>query len=219
MLRERRVPEPMFHEQRPSIVTLLSGAPEFALGAVLLTTWIDPSYFGNEWIARGLMLMLLEFFLIHANAFLTLRALQAPSAFERVLRVLGFGTLYALCGIFLSLAFKDAGPALAIIGLTVTRTFGAMGSPPPTQAARNWFGFQVATNVLLYVGLAAATILSLPELGVPSGSYSYQTDDPGEWEKHPHKVVAMGSVFYMVRGLIVMAAWLRKIRLDQIQVT
>jgi hypothetical protein len=78
---------------------------------------------------------------------------------------------------------------------------------------------QVAINALLYLGLAAMTVFApLPELGVKSWMFESTSDDPGLWEKEPHLVVAMASVFYLVRGWLTMDARPRRVNLAAVQV-
>jgi len=209
----------MIITQRPSVWTVAAGLPEFALGAAFAVTWRDPSTLGVEWVGYAMMLVILEFILIHANAFLGWRAMLAPTPRDRLRAIAGFGGIYLLFGIGISLAFHSWGPVLAVVTLTATRLWSALRDPPPTELARAWFGGQVGLNAVLYLLLAACTVfLPIPELGVKSWMYESSSSDPGLWEVHPQLPVFMACVFYSVRGLITITAWPRRMNLANVQV-
>ena len=50
--------------------TLFSSVPDFVMGLAFLATWIDPYSLGDGMISFALMVMLLEFIIIHSSAFI-----------------------------------------------------------------------------------------------------------------------------------------------------
>lgn len=49
---------------------LLSAGPLLALSAVFLMTWMDPDYLGPERVPSLVLVMAMEFIVIHSSAFM-----------------------------------------------------------------------------------------------------------------------------------------------------
>lgn len=185
-------------------LTLLSAIPDFLLAGSALLTWIDPSTLGPEKVRYFLLLMLLEFIVVHSAAFMGQAALSKAPRFGRAGSVLGLGAFYTLFVAGFAAGFHTWWPLWAFWLLTLNRLAGVLTArdqdPDADHAARIKAGW--ARGVLFYLLSAFATILlPLPRLGISADVVAAQhLTATGLWIEQPWRVVAMALVYFALQG-------------------
>jgi hypothetical protein len=190
---------------KPPLTRALSALPDAITCSVFLVLWVAPFAFGESGVRNGMLLMLVEFVLIHATAMMgsTVESRDGRAAKVRVL--LGFGLLYALFIGAFAFAFREWWPVYAFLWLLlskVQRLFGAVDN----EEARWRRHSDWALTCMLYLGGVFATLfLPLPRLGI-SREIQPQLglEGSGEWVDNPHIVIAFGALYF---GALAWARW------------
>ena len=85
---------------------LIQAAPDIGLSAVFLITWLRPDTFGPQMVKRLVLVMMLEFIVVHSAGFMGAATVGAGNAFQRIMVILGFGLFYSLFTGAFSLAIR-----------------------------------------------------------------------------------------------------------------
>jgi hypothetical protein len=200
-----RLREALSREPKSSVARALVALPDAITASVFLVLWVAPFAFGESGVRNGMLLMLVEFILIHATAMMggTVESREGRGAKIRVL--LGFGLLYALFIGAFAFAFREWWPVYAFLWLLlskVQRLFGAVDN----EEARWRRHSDWALTCMLYLGGVFATLfLPLPRLGI-SREIQPQLglEGSGEWVDNPHIVIAFGALYF---GALAWARW------------
>lgn len=174
---------------------LIAAAPDAITAAFFLLVWLQPLRLGAASVRTAMLIMLVEFVLVHASGFLGAFALAgAAPRRKRLLGILGFGLFYALfIGAFMA-AFQAWWPALVFGWLLVGKFIRvATGASQDGRETGVW-----AASVLLYLGGVFLTVLlPLPRLGI-SDPVLPLLDLVGEglWVDQPHRVLAFGLLYF-----------------------
>ena len=190
---------------KPPLMRALSATPDAITASVFLVLWVAPFAFGESGVRNGMLLMLVEFVLIHATAMMgaTVEARSGRSAKIRVL--LGFGLLYAVFIGAFAFAFREWWPVYSfgwLLLAKLVRLFGTADSDDARwQRHSDW-----ALTCMLYLGGAFATLfLPLPRLGItPEIQPQLGIEGGGEWVQNPHIVIAFGALYF---GVLAWARW------------
>ena len=189
-------------EPRVRLPSLLSALPDFGLAGVYLATWIAPDLLGVQRIGHLMLVMLLEFIVVHSAAFMGTAAIAAESSWKRVKAVGGTGLFYTIFVGGFALAFKTWWPMVAFWGLTLNRLLGMLLGQASDEAKqfmqRSW-----AVGALAYiVAVFATTLLPMPALGI-TAAVRAAADLPGEglWIDQPYRVLAAGFLYFGALGL------------------
>jgi hypothetical protein len=204
---------------RPSLAAVLNAAPDLATAAAFVVTWVAPTTFGERALSRFMLVMLLEFFVVHSSAFIGAVALSDLPRAKRAVAVLGLSSLYLLFVVVLGFAFHDWWPVAAFGLLTLNRLLGvllgqAAGDEQKAFVMRGW-----AASVAFYVGGCFLTIfLPLPALGVTRAVVEAQHfSASGLWIDEPQRVLAFGVVYFCLMGWSELRshAWITGVRARQ----
>lgn len=181
--------------QAPLLHRLVAAGPDAVTAAVFLALWISPFAFGESGVRNALLVMLIEFVLVHAAGFLGILLLNpATPRGRRVLALAGFAGFYLLfVGAFM-FAFGEWWPAL-VFGWLVLAKFGAIVTGRGAGEAQTavW-----GMSALIYLlGVFATILLPLPRLGVGAEVVG-QLGLPGSglWVEQPHRVLAFGFLYF-----------------------
>lgn len=180
----------------------IAAAPDFLIGATFFVLWVEPELLGVTRIRDGVLLMLMEFIVIHSAAFMGSVAWGDAPARKKALQVLGLTLMYTMCVGGFALGFKTWWPLLGFWGLTVNRLLGALLDPGSGEERQLVQGTWAVTAVL-YLGAAfASVIIPWPRLGVTPAVLD-QVDLPssGAWIEQPWDVMAVGFLYFMACGV------------------
>ena len=182
---------------------LIQAGPDLGLSAVFLITWLRPDTFGPQGVKHLVLVMLLEFIVIHSAGFMGAATISAASPFKRILVILGFGLFYSLFTGGFSLAFHTSWPFISFWVLVANRMLGVIVSPLGDLKEANVVMAGWALTVVAYLGCCFLTVLApVPRFGItPQVVQSQQFSGGGLWIDQPQTAIAFGFLYFLVVGL------------------
>jgi hypothetical protein len=180
-----------------------AASPNLLLAGLFLVTWIWPTAAGDHMVSYCLLLMLLEFIVVHSSAFMGSVVVGKADSAGRVKAVLGLGLFYSLFVLGFALAFKSWWPLLSFWGLTLNRLLGVIFGVAPTGREKEFMQRGWGIAVLFYVGFAfVTTFLPMPRLGLTPDVVSAQNlRGSGLWISEPWRVIAFGFLYFLASGV------------------
>ena len=180
---------------------LLAFIPDAVTAACFLVLWMAPFAFGESGVRNAMLVMLVEFVLVHAAGALGGIVLQERTTrLRRVLAVAGMGVFYLVFVSAFSYAFKAWWPFLAFGWLLIGKFLLAF-DPGRTSAQRRERMMQRwGTTALVYVlGVFATVALPLPRFGITADVVPrLGLGGSGLWVEKPHTVIAFGAIYFGV---------------------
>ena len=197
----------------PAVVACaIAALPDTVTGGVFLTLWISPFAFGPHGVRNGMLVMLVEFVLVHATVMLpVLVAVMLAGRDTRLTRALAVAApigLYLLFIAALSHAFDAWWPYLAFGWLLFGKfapSFAARASSQETDM--NEFAMWGESVLALLRGAFATTLLPLPALGLSGmkpSTLGLPAGASGIWIDEPYRVMAFGALYFF---LLAFAKW------------
>jgi len=187
----------------PWLRGLGTAIPDFALAAFIVSVWLDPLRRGDGMVGHLLLLLLLEFIIVHASGFMA-GIIHGPGTRPRKL-----GSLFLLGlveSIFVggfSISFHAWWPLWSFWGLTVNRMLGVLLNPATENVPGRIVGSQWAMSVVFYLGGTCLTLMApVPRLGVTEAVLPrLGLEGGGIWIEQPWRVLAFGVVYFAAQGL------------------
>lgn len=186
-----------------------AGLPDAVTAGFFLLLWLFPAWLGAAALKTGLLMMLVEFILLHATAMIggTLLS-REPGQPMRWRALAGFSVLYLAFILAWCLQFQAWWPVLAFGWLLAGKAALAM-QPVPVAAKRERLSSDWALGVIFYLGgVFATSVLPLPRLGLDRAVVA-AADLPGsgQWVDRPHTVVAFGLVYFALLSVSKARGW------------
>lgn len=94
----------------PSLGAWIGALPDFGLAAVALLTWVRPGLLGTGLVRWFVMLMLLEFIVVHSAGFLGMAAFADEPLSRRIRGTILIGLFYSLFLVGFALSFRTWWP-------------------------------------------------------------------------------------------------------------
>jgi hypothetical protein len=176
--------------------------PDFGFAGACLATWIAPSWIGPERIGSLMLLMLIEFVVIHSAGFMGMVLWSETPASIRAVQALGLGVFYSLFVAAFGLAFGTWWPLAAFWVLVVNRLLGALLGQAPSGAERDFVKQGWGASAALYLlAVAVTTIAPVPRFGI-TAEVIRAADLPGSglWIREPYRVIAAAFVYFALLG-------------------
>lgn len=199
---------------RSGLATALSrlavALPDALTAAFFISVWLAPFALSDKAVRSAMLIMLVEFILIHATAFLTAFALQAGlPRVKRVLAIAAFGLFYSLFIALFVMIFQERWPILVFAWLLLAKLAGALAPQPPDAVQLGRQQSAWALSVLLYIlGVLATVLLPLPRLGMTETAQAqFALPGSGLWIEQPHRVIAFGAFYFGVLAWSKLAGW------------
>lgn len=192
---------PLPHPLPTRIVTAL---PDLAIAVVFLITWIAPRTFGDRMVGFLMLVMLLEFIIVHASGFMGSVMFHDPlSARMKVKALLGFGAFYGIFALGFSLGFQAWWPLWTILLMTLNRMMIVLLGTIPDEQERAYILGGWAVSALCYIVFAMLTVfLPLPRFGItPAEVVAQDLPGSGLWVEQPHRVIAFGFLYFLATGI------------------
>lgn len=188
----------------PVAERLFKALPDLITAGMFFWVWLDPTGWRREFVAQGLLIMLVEFILIHSGGFFGAIVLNPDVNRGRRLKMaLGLGAFYALFVAVWSWQFKSWWPLVFFLWLLGSKIVDVLLNRRATDELRQRQMGMVAASVLFYLLCVFATLLlPLPRLGLTHHGHYYGVPGSGEWVSHPHIVIAALVGYF---GLLAMA--------------
>ncbi len=183
----------------PSWTRLLSAFPDALTAGGCLIVWIAPFALGADAVKTVLLMMLMEFILVHATGFFT--AIAAPGTTGRIQRIamlLGLTLFYMLfVGVF-AYQFRAWWPVTVFLWLVVGKIAWVFVNPRGREDEMGRQMMAWAFSVAAYLGAVfAGLFLPLPRLGLDAATVaSLHLPANGEWIEHPHTAVSAAVLYY-----------------------
>lgn len=186
---------------------VISALPDFVMGLVFLVTWIEPFALGDTLPQYLMLVMLLEFVIIHSAGFMGVAMFSGAAPGRRVLFTIGLGLFYSLFVLGFCLAFGEWWPLWTFWLLILNRLMsGIAGGSENTEKKKLVFGIWGASVVCYLFGIFATTLMPLPEFGItPSVITSLHLSGGGVWIEEPYRVLAFGWVYFTSVGFFELA--------------
>lgn len=194
----------MFGTLRLLLPVLGASAPNFLLAGLFLVTWVRPELIGGKIIAYCMLIMMLEFVVVHSSAFMG-NVVLAPGkgSGEKAKAIIGLGAFYTLFVGGWALAFRTWWPLVSFWMLTLNRLLGVILKVAPSGKERELMRRGWAASVAYYLGFVMlTTLLPVPRFGITDEIIRAQgLPGSGEWISHPEKVVAFGFLYFLANGV------------------
>lgn len=186
------------------IAALIDATPDALLAGTFLLTWINPHWREPSPVRYLMLLMLLEFIIIHASAMM-LGCAAVASRSRRTLTMFGFGLFYTLFVAGFALAFQTWWPLVSFWGLMLNRMLGSLlgwseDGFSKQESQRTW-----GLSAVAYITCVFLTILlPVPRLGIVNTATLGLTGG-GLWVSEPHRLLAFGALYYLAQVWIALA--------------
>lgn len=193
MTRETR-PQPLPFFQR-----FVHALPDAITAGIFLYAWLAPQRWRETLVAELMLVMLVEFILIHSAPFLGNIVLASGQALkDRLKAFAGFTVLYSLFIGGFALAFKSWWPVIAFTWLITAKLVSLVGgsdhSERDKQRMRGYWGVSAGYYLL---AVFATLFLPVPEFGITRHGAAYGiSGSSGAWVSHPHIVIAAGFLYF-----------------------
>ena len=190
---------------RTVLPRLLAGLPDAVTAALFLIAWIEPSIPGPEYVKNLMLVMLIEFIVMHSSAFYSVIATDdSDSPIKRSLMLIGLSAFYLAFVAGFAWAFDSTWPLFAFAWLFVSRFIHLWIHPAQSGAeGGRMMALWGASAVAYLVGAFATVMLPLPALGItPEVISSMHLPGSGEWIERPYTVLAFGALYFSVQAWV-----------------
>ncbi|HMB90128.1 MAG TPA: hypothetical protein VKP65_04725 [Rhodothermales bacterium] len=190
--------------QNPLPTRILTALPDLAIAAVFLITWIAPRTFGDRMVAYLMLVMLLEFIIVHSSGFMGSVMLNDPlSPRTKIKSLFGFGAFYGIFALGFSLGFHAWWPLWTILLMTLNRMMIVLLGSVPDKQERTYIQRGWAVSALCYIVFATITVfLPLARFGITRAEVVAQNlPGSGLWVEQPHRVIAFGFLYFLATGI------------------
>ena len=182
--------------------TRVNAAADFGFAAVFLITWIAPNTFGDHTLRFLMLVMMMEFVVVHSSAFMGNVMISRANRGAQATALAGFGVFYSLFAGAFALAFKTWWPITMFWGQTLNRLLGVLFGQVPDEDQKAFIQRSWIASVLLYLlGAFVTIVLPIPRLGITSSVIAaQQIHSSGLWVEQPQRVLAFGVVYFLLTG-------------------
>lgn len=178
--------------------------PDFATAFLFFATWLRPDWLGRDWVRHLMLVMLVEFLVVHSFGFMFGAAEEfRGDALGATMAILGFGVFYLLFAAAFAAAFKSWWPVIAIGWLIGTKVWSVIvGGESEAERTRVQLAWAASTALYLF-GAFFTSLLPLPKFGVTGHlrDYGMKGDATGVWVEQPYRVIAFGAMYFSGMGV------------------
>lgn len=188
---------------------------DVAIALAFAVTWVAPDHAFAQPVAFLILLMLVEFLLIHGTVFFEQTATSGEGTSTKAKVMAGMALIYLAFGMAFSLAFRSWFPLVAIGLMCAHRMLALLTEPVPNEVAKERSQRRWATHVGLFLAATYLTIfVSVPQFGVDD-AYLADLSLPGTglWIDQPHRVLFAGVFYFGLRALLELRQAYRKVQM------
>ncbi len=193
----------MFTSLRIALPALGAALPDAALAAVFLAAWIAPARMGDGIVGWCLLVMLLEFVIVHSSVFLGNLLLAAGDRMKRLQTGMAIGGFYTMFVAGFAVAFHSWWPLVNFWGLTAKRLASVFAGVVPSGEEKMLMRRTWAASVMFYLlGVFVTVFLPVPRLGITREVVrTAHLPSSGLWVAHPERVVAFGFLYFALMAI------------------
>ena len=185
---------------------IIAAGPDIVTTAAFLTVWLSPLSLGSHAADDAMLIMIVEFILLHASAMLGALNLSNLSRSIRVAMSSCLAGIYFVMIGGYAWTFQEWWPLLAFSWLLLGKLsliFNHTGqkSEKSYALAAGW----IILSMFYLSGVTITALAPVPELGITQASRpSLELTGSGLWVDEPQRVVAFGVLYF---GLSAWARW------------
>jgi len=180
---------------------LFAALPDALTCLAYAWTWLQPLRFDSDAVKSLMLVMLMEFLVVHSGGFFGVVVLSNDIArIKKTLFIAGLGCFYLLFAGAFSLAFHAWWPILTFAWLLASRFCVVWLSPRPREAEVGRQMSLWALSVAAYLaGVFLGVMLPIPQLGITDQVMpSLGLVGGGLWVEKPWTVIASGTFYFAV---------------------
>lgn len=187
----------------------VSALPDLATSAIALWVWLDPGQWRAALVGYAVLIMLVEFVLIHASGFFGVaRDSSGPAPFGRRAAI-GLVGMYLVFVASFAWSFGESlvflGAAWLLLAKAWPLLVGTVGRPAASQAQR---GMWAASTMYYLMAVGLTTVLPVPRLGITGSGAQYGMEgQSGLWVSQPQTAVAALAIYFGLVGLTRQMGW------------
>ena len=177
---------------------LFSILPDLLTAIACMVVWISPMTFGQDAVKTVVLMMLMEFLLVHGTGFFTgVAFMDNLSRMKRLGLMAGLLVFYAMFIAAFAFSFKAWWPVWVFAWLAISKGLWIFIAPRDRAAEMDRQMKAWAFSTAAYLAAVFVTVmLPIPELGITASIQpELGLSGGGEWIEHPHIAVA-GMAFY-----------------------
>lgn len=178
---------------------LVAALPDSLTALYFLSVWINPAWLGIHGVRNGMLIMLVEFILVHASGFLGARMFaEDTSRRKKLASLIAFGAFYLVFIAAWACTFRQWWPFLAFGWLLAGKFTRLAGFAVNDAGVKRRMQSDWTLGVMAYLlGVFVTILLPMPHFGItPEVVSSLDLPGSGEWVREPHRVIAFGLIYF-----------------------
>ena len=177
--------------------------PDFALAASFAIGWTRPYTPGIPSVRRLVMIVLLEFFIVHSSGFLGAVAVGERRRSQTIAFTLGLAVFYTLFLVAFSIGFNDWWLLASFWLLMGNRLLGLFIGQPPDDRRQMFVMSSWAMSVAAYLfAVTIGAVIEPPALGLTQAVVKAQEFSIGGlWTEKPQTAMVAGAIYFTLIGL------------------
>jgi len=181
-----------------ALARTLAALPDLLTCLAFLATWIAPATLGPEAVKTLVLVVLMEFFVIHSTGFMLATVFnESLPRLKRSLAVLGFAAFYALFVVLISMIFAAWWPLLALAWLVGSKLSLVWFAPLDRGSEQQRQMSLLAVSTVAYLFAVFLTVIvPMPRLGIIGVGSDYGLSGSGLWIEKPQTAIAAGFVYF-----------------------
>jgi len=188
----------------PVAARLLSALPDVVTAFGCLIVWVAPLALGEDAVKTVLLMMLMEFILLHATGFFTrIATSDRTRRMQQILQLLGLSLFYMLFVGAWAYVFRAWWPLPVFLWLVVGKIAWVFANPRGRAAEASRQMKTWAFSMVAYIGAVfAGLMLPLPRLGLDAATVAtMHIPISGAWVDRPQAAIASAVLYYSALAL------------------
>jgi hypothetical protein len=187
---------------RFTLADVVSAVPDLLLAASFLAAWVNPATRGVPTVRRLVMIILLEFFIVHSSGFMSAIAVGDRERRTTITMTLGLGAFYTLFLAAFSAGFGDWWLLGSFWLLMGNRLLGLILGQSPDEKRQSFIMGSWAVSVAAYLlAVSIGAVSEPPALGVTASVIHAQGFTIGGlWTEKPQTALAAGAIYFAIMG-------------------
>ena len=180
---------------------LFTALPDLLTTLFFLAIWIAPLEVSPQSVSNGMLIMLVEFILVHASGFLGAQVFNAKASTpQKIGYILGFSVFYSLFIAVWAWSFQQWWPIFAFSWLIVGKLAAVILAGRSSEQRRLHMQSDWAIGAMAYVGGVFLTLfLPVPRFGISREVVtSLNLSGSGVWVDEPQRVIAFGVFYFAI---------------------
>jgi hypothetical protein len=180
-----------------SLRALLPALSDAITAVMFAGAWLTLGRFGRIQIESLILLMLIEFIVMHSFGFLMIASLEVDG--RSPWAAFGVGGFYVVIAAALGIAFRSIWPVLMVAWLIGSKLWSLMSGALEPEAQRGYvLSFWLASTLAYLVGVVMVSLLPIPRLARHADDQGRRTDaeEGGLWARQPERVMAFGLFYF-----------------------